>query len=234
MTFFKQRKPTLKTNGMPRIPASLVVIFSIVLGSLLASSCKKEKKVKDVSHDPLPGELVEDILRTDSILDAQKDVVKDTMSKVLAEYSKKHNNPAQTSYFTTDLDNDKVPELWIKNTNAIGEPRIELYYPMKDGSLKQSEVPVRNGDLYLGDDFVMLVMRGDPGKILIKELSIVNGVAELHVMKELDLALDPTLKNFTVGLPSITTAALSNLGPLNAAFEISFKTEMPALTPTPS
>ena len=207
------------SNGWQRLPGTLVVILLLMMGGIALSSCKKKDKMPEVSNDPRPGELVEDLIREDSILKEQKVVVKDTMEKLLASYNKKYTNAAQTGYFTTDLDHDRMPELWIKNTDPVGDPRIELYFPMRDGSLKQSEIEARNGQFYMGEDFVVFVMRGEPGKILIKELTIVNGNLESHVMRELDLSKDPTQRNFKVDLPEIRTVALSNTGPLKEAFD---------------
>lgn len=213
----KMPKPAVKLKGLGFRFAAIITAITIIL--TLPSCGKKNKKEPEVSHDPLPGELVQDALREDSLREVTKDLVQDTMTKVLTQYNETLPNKQHTRYFVTDLNHDQMPELWVRNGSARDNQRLELYFPLPGGGLKKSEIPARHSDYYLADDYIVQVMRGDPGKILVNELTIPNGNLESHVMKELDLSKDPTLKNYKVDLPEVKTSPLNNLALLNAAFE---------------
>lgn len=214
-TSFSPRN-TVKHSGLKLF----YLISAVLLSAMLAVSCNKNKKDQvEVSSDPLPGELVQDALRADSIRTATMGMVKDSMKSILVRYEEKLPNKEHMRYFMTDLDHDKMPELWIRNGSARDDQRLELYAPLKSGGLKKSEIQARHSDYYLGDDYVVQVMRGDPGKILLNELTINNGNLESHLMKELDLSKDPTLSNPKIDLPEVKTSPIGNLTLLDQAFE---------------
>lgn len=142
-------------------------------------------------HDPLPGELVAQALREDSVRTARKAAVKRHMTEVIANYRKRFQEPYFNGYFLTDFDDDEVPELWVKVGSYHDNSRLELYYPMPDGTLSRSDVQSEPGQYYVGDGYMMQVVGDGPGVININRITIRRGQMYIENVKQLDIHSNP-------------------------------------------
>lgn len=171
------------------------------------------------NRDPLPGDLVKQTLKEDSIKLAKTDVVKQNMSKVLADYRKHFKGDHFNGYFLTDFNEDGLPELWIKVGNYRENSKLELYYPLEDGSLRKSDTPAEPGQYYLGDNYMIQVVGSGPGYISINKIKIHNGQMDVEHVRELDLYSDPSLSLPSFKEKEVRHSSLANLNALHNAFK---------------
>lgn len=167
--------------------------------------------------DPLPGELVMEAMMGDNLQDVRKEDLKRSMTKVIQDYRQKFRQEHFTGYFLTDLDKDGLPELWVKVGNYRDNSKLELYYPMPDGSLRKSETFAEPGHYYVGDDYLVQVVGDGPGYININRISIHNGLMHVENERGIDLYSDPNAKIPTFAEREIRDTSLTNLSTLNNA-----------------
>lgn len=172
-------------------------------------------------RDPLPGELVQKILMEDSIRSVKNQELKNNMAGVIRDYSKRFRERYFNGYFLTDLNDDDIPELWVRVGNYRDNSKLELFYPMPDGSLKKSDTFAEPGQYYLGDNYMMQVVSAGPGYININKIDIHNGLMNVENIRELDLYADPNAQIPTFTEREIRDIPFSNLGPLYQAFKTS-------------
>ena len=175
----------------------------------------------DVKHlqlnDPLPGELVMHSLIEDSVQDVRKEDLRRSMTKVIQDYRKKFRQDHFNGYFMTDLDNDGLPELWVKIGNYRDNAKLELYYPMPDGTLRKSETYAEPGQYYIGEDYIMQVVGKGPGYINVNRISINNGMMKVDNVRSIDLYTDPNASLPKFAEREIRDTSFNNLTVLNRA-----------------
>ena len=167
--------------------------------------------------DPRPGELVKQIMVEDSLHAERKAAYKKQMADIISDYHKRFHYKHFTGYFLTDFDHDGFPELWVKVGNYRENSRLELYYPMPDGTLKRSETQAEPGQYYVGDGYMMQVVGSGPGYISVNRITIRNGEMRVENVSDIDLYSDPNAKMPKFKEKEIRDTALSNLTPLLAA-----------------
>lgn len=170
--------------------------------------------------DPLPGELVMQTLLEDSVQDVRRQELKKSMTNVIQNYRKKFRHEHFTGYFLTDLDDDGFPELWVKVGKYRDNAKLELYYPMPDGTLRKSSTHAEPGQYYIGDSYLMQVVGSGPGYIDVNRISIRNGEMQVDNERGIDLYADPTadLPNFAERV--VRDTSFSNLTPINNALSL--------------
>lgn len=175
----------------------------------------KNKKERIALKDPLPGELVMQTLMEDSVQDVRREDLKRSMTNIIKDYRKKFRHEHFTGYFMTDLDHDGLPELWVKVGSYRDNAKLELYYPMPDGTLRKSSAFAEPGQYYVGDGYLVQVVGSGPGYINVNRISISNGMMKVENERSIDLYADPD-----AGIPhfaerEIRHSSLQNLNPLN-------------------
>lgn len=170
-------------------------------------------------RDPLPGELVRQTILEDSLLSANKRELKKAMTGIISDTQKKFRQEYFTGYFITDLDNDNLPELWVKTGTYRENSRLELYYPLSDGSMVYSETPAEPGKYYLGDNYIIQVVGSGPGFLSINKITINNGQMEVENMRDIDLYKNPELAIPKFKEPEIRNYALTNVSPLHSMLQ---------------
>lgn len=185
-----------------------------------AAVSQKEKHESLAMTDPLPSELVFDSMVGDSLQDVRKEDLRRAMTKVIQNYRKKFRHDYFTGYFMTDLDRDGLPELWVKVGSYRDNSKLELYYPMPDGTLRKSDTYAEPGQYYIGDDYIMQVVGAGPGYIDINRISIVNGSMYVENERSIDLYSDPDAYIPTFAEHEIRDSSLNNLTSLNKALQL--------------
>ena len=168
-------------------------------------------------RDPLPGELVQQILMEDSVKEVRKVQLRKDMSQILLDYSKRYRQGYFTGYFITDLDGDGLPELWVKVGSYRDNAKLELYYPMPDGSLVKSDTFAEPGQYYVGEDYIIQVVGSGPGYLNINKISLVKGHMQVENVNGIDLYGDPDAYIPTFAEREIRDTSLNNLSTLNQA-----------------
>lgn len=169
------------------------------------------------SADPLPGDLVRQTLSEDSVHSVRMARIRSEMGKVISGYQKQFRHEYFTGYFLTDLDKDGLPELWVKVGNYRDNSKLELFYPMPDGSLLKSDTFSEPGQYYLGDDYIMQVVSSGPGYININKISLYNGMMNVENIRGIDLYEDPEASIPTFAEREIRDSSFSNLATLDRA-----------------
>ena len=165
-------------------------------------------------RDPLPGELVAQTLKEDSLRTLQKIELKKNMTKVVQDYRSRFREEYFTGYFLTDFDKDGLPELWVKIGNHRDNSRLELYFPQEDGTLKKTYTVAEPGKYYIGDDYMIQAVGAGAGFINVNKLSIYNGAMDVEVMKELDMLKDPDARIPKFKEREIRSYSLGNITPI--------------------
>lgn len=169
------------------------------------------------SGDPLPGELVKQIVYEDSVRTLRRGQLKEAMTNVIKDYRKKFRQEHFTGYFLTDLDKDGLPELWVKVGNYRDNSKLELYYPMADGTLLKSETFAEPGQYYIGEDYIIQMVGSGPGYIDVNKISLNNGVMSIENVNGIDLYSDPTASLPTFAEREIRDSSFNNLSTLDRA-----------------
>lgn len=172
------------------------------------------------TRDPLPGDLVREYLKEDSVKTVRREGLRKSMGNILNEYRKKFRHEHFTGYFMTDLDHDGLPELWVKVGNYRDNAKLELYYPMPDGTLKKSDTFAEPGQYYIGDDYIIQVVGSGPGYININRISIRNGQMAVENQNGIDLYADPEAAIPSFAEHEIRDSSLTNLATLDRALQL--------------
>lgn len=219
------RHTEINSRRLPKIAAAMM----ICTGSLLAcSSCSKDSSgahdhsaTESISgRDPLPGDLVRQYLMEDSVRNVRREGLRKSMSQIITDYRKKFRHEHFTGYFVTDLDHDGLPELWVKVGNYRDNAKLELYYPMPDGTLKKSDTFAEPGHYFIGDDYIIQVVGSGPGYLNVNRISIRNGAMKVENEKGIDLYADPDAAIPTFAEREITDTSLRNLSTLDKALRL--------------
>ena len=212
-----------------RLAKSMTLLLSsFILGGALVSCVENSgpryeetdwNGMHPASGDPLPGDLVKKTLMEDSLKVAKGDLVKKNMAKVISDYRKHFKGDIFNGYFLTDFNEDGLPELWIKVGSSRDKSKLELYYPLADGSLQKSDTSAEPGKYYLGEDYMIQVVGAGPNRININKIKIHNGSMDVEVVKDIDLYNDPTLSVPQFKEKQVHHTSLANLNPLYNAFK---------------
>lgn len=207
----------------------LLIIFSVMLVGIIAASAiwifsmeaqakhDAEESASLAYSDPLPGELVMQTILDDSVQDVRREQLRKSMTKVIKDYRKKFRQEHFTGYFMTDLDHDGLPELWVKVGNYRDNSKLELYYPMPDGTLRKSHTFAEPGQYYIGEDYLMQVVGSGPGYIDINRISIRNGEMLVENERGIDLYADPEASIPSFAEREIRDTSFNNLTTLDLA-----------------
>ena len=206
---------------------SALMLTGLLTSGVVMTSCDHGPKYEETdwegmhpaSRDPLPSDLVKKSIEEDSLRDQKSKLVKQNMSKVLAQYRNRFKDTYFNGYFLTDFNNDGLPELWVKIGSYRENAKLELYYPLADGSLKKSDTTAEPGQYYLGPDYMIQVVGSGPGYININKIKIHNGEMDVENVRELDLYSDPTLSLPQFKEKEVRHTSLANLHPLYNAFK---------------
>ena len=199
---------------------TLAVIFGCSWADAARTAKGKYDKAQLAFVDPLPGDLVMEALMSDSVQDVRKEDLRRSMTKIIKDYRKKFRQEYFTGYFMTDLDHDGLPELWVKIGNYRDNAKLELYYPMPDGSLRKSETFAEPGQYYIGENYLMQVVGSGPGYLDVNRISIVNGMMSVENERSIDLYSDPDAYIPTFAEHEIRDTSLTNLSSLNKALQL--------------
>ena len=215
--------------SLKRVAASIAMLAALLASGTILSSCVEHSGPKyeetdwegmhPAGRDPLPGDLVQKTIEDDSLRLAKGNLVKKNMARVISEYRKRFKEDYFNGYFLTDFNDDGLPELWVKVGNYRENSKLELYYPLADGSLQKSDTSAEPGQYYLGDDYMIQVVGSGPGYININKIQIHNGTMDVMTVKELDLYSDPTLTIPEFAEREVRHTSLANLTPLYKAFK---------------
>lgn len=175
----------------------------------------KAEEMDDIdTRDPLPGELVKQTLMEDSVKNVRRQQIKKAMANVINDYKQRFRQQYFTGYFLTDLDKDGLPELWVKVGTYRDNAKLELYYPMPDGSLLKSDTFAEPGQYYIGDDYLIQVVGSGPGYININRISLHKGVMDIEHIRDIDLYSDPEARIPNFAEREIRDTSLNNLNTL--------------------
>ena len=199
-----------------------LIFIGLIICSITAafSSCNQSGETEHAEEvpDPLPGDLVRQTLLEDSLLQARSSEVKQNMEKVIKDYQQRFRNETYSGYFTTDLNADGMPELWVKIGSFRDNSKLELYYPLPDGSLQKSETRAEPGHYYLADGHLIQVVGAGPGMMNVNNIRIHNGTMDVENIRQIDFFSNPKAQPPRFSEPEIRSSSLSNLTPLNNAF----------------
>lgn len=207
---------------------SMTLLLLLCLCGATFSSCNDHgpkyeetdwEGMRPADSDPLPGDLVKKHIQEDSLKSEKAKTVKKNMSKVISEYRQRFKDSHFNGYFLTDFNDDGLPELWVKVGNYRENSKLELYYPLADGSLRKSDTPAQPGQYYVGKDYMIQVVGSGPGYININKIKIHNGEMDVENVRELDLYSDPHLTIPEFKEKEVHSTSLANLNPLNNAFK---------------
>lgn len=207
----------------------LSVLILCVAGAAILWGCSTTGTAKSANEenienikltDPLPGELVMQTLMEDSVQGVRREDLRRSMTKILQDYRKRFRQEHFTGYFMTDLDHDGLPELWVKVGQYRDNSKLELYYPMPDGTLRKSETFAEPGQYYVGDDYIIQVVGSGPGYINVNRISINNGTMEVENEHSIDLYSDPDASIPVFAESEIRDTSLTNLNTLHKALNL--------------
>lgn len=219
-----------------------IILLSILL--LIFSSCKRIKKdanetTKQVADSGVVVQsetnemekLREDSLqleqaRQDSInaLNEKKQAVYDQMVGIIkkegARLKADGGEPEYLEYFTSDLDNDGFPELWIADNSIHANAFTKVYAMQSDGKVKHIGDPGAYGIYHKGKGYLKFEYMHQGGWIIIK-YTVKNGKLIKKIIdegSEWDIE-DPAYREMPeVKEPEIKPIAVSNLKPLRQSF----------------
>lgn len=206
-----------------------VALLGMLSGCNHFAESTEKDSTKDIfgrpiqNGDPLPGDIVAKTMEQDSIFKALKDVVYSGMAGVLKNYGSKFREEYNSKYFITDLDNDGLPELWVKIGNYGDSGKLELYYPQSNGNLKKSFLFASPGKYYLGDSYLMQVVPNGPGYIEVNKIFLHRDEIHVDHIMSLDLYNNPDAKVPDFKEPEIQDISFKNLKPLQDFFHTSEK-----------
>lgn len=168
-------------------------------------------------ENPMPGEVVAQYLIEDSVKTERRKELKVSMTKVLKDYQKRFTQKHYNGYFMTDLDADGLPELWVRVGNYRDNSKLELYYPLADGTLLKSEINAGPGQYYVGDDYIIQVVGSGPGYMDVNRITIKKGVMNVVNENAIDIYgdLNASMPDFMEH--SIRDTSFTNLTELNRA-----------------
>lgn len=173
--------------------------------------------VKLIEEDPMPSELVAQYLVEDSVKTVRRKQLKASMTNVITNYRKRFRQQHFTGYFMTDLDSDGLPELWVKVGNYRDNSKLELYYPLADGTLLKSEVNAAPGQYYIGDNYLIQVVESGPGYMDVNRITINNGTMKVVNESGIDIYGDANAKLPEFAEHAIRDSSFLNLTELNRA-----------------
>lgn len=214
------------SRRLPRVAAMMIISIGGLVALGGCSSADHDNAVdpdgtENLSmRDPLPGDLVREYLMEDSVKNIRREGLRKSMTKILTEYRKKFRHEYFTGYFMTDLDHDGLPELWVKVGNYRDNAKLELYYPMPDGSLKKSDTFAEPGQYYVGDDYIIQVVGSGPGYINVNRISIKNGSMRVDNENGIDLYADPEANIPVFAERAIRDSSFHNLTALDRALRL--------------
>lgn len=201
------------------------IIILILAGSFFAlqfDGCSREykyKEKKDSVADPLPGDLVKQSLEEDSVFEQTKGKILQAMTGVIKGYRANMRDSYLTGYFLTDLDSDGMPELWVKTGASSNNSKLELFYPMEDGSLKKSVSYSGPGEFFRGKDYLIQTVQSGPGYIDINHITIRKGEMVVTNERTIDTYANPESKVPKFEEPKIHDNSFANLSPINQALK---------------
>lgn len=164
-------------------------------------------------------------VRQDSItaLNETKQAVYDQMVKIMkkeaAQLKKQGGEPAYLEYFTSDLDNDGIPELWIADNSIHINAFTKAYALQSDGKVKHIGNPWAYGSYHRGKGYLKFGFMHQGSWVIVK-YTIKNGKLIEKVIDEgseweegPDYREMPNIKE-----PVINPINASNLKPLRQSF----------------
>lgn len=197
---------------------SLLLLSAFILTACMGGKGKKEDSAHHLVADPLPGDLVKQILLEDSLYSSSKDKIMEGMLTVVAGYKRSGSNKGLSSYFLTDLDHDSIPELWVKTATNEDDAKLELYFPTPDGGLKRSSSYAGIGKFYEGPGYLIQAASNKQGYFTINRITIDRGSMDIQEMETFDLYAHPEIKSKTFSEPLVKEYSFNNLTPIKTAF----------------
>ena len=205
------------------ILAALLILMAI---SMVVYTCSTTYQYHDqtdsasaLPDNPTPGDLVQQIMKEDSLNEFRKEEVYKAMSGMINGYRNKVRSNYLTGYFVTDLDKDGLPELWIKTGTNGENSKLELFYPMPDGTLKKSVTNSGAGKFYRGKDYLMQTVSAGPGYVNVNRITIRRGEMQVETEKSIDLYSNSDSKIPKFEEPEIRDVPFGNLSPLQQYFK---------------
>lgn len=209
-----------------KIMIGLGIMGGVAILAGLVSTCNSEytyhphgNEMDSTRHNPTPAELAREAAREDSLWRVAKVRLHTEMENVVKGYRPNFKDNRYSGYFTTDLNSDDVPELWV----LIGSPgesfRLELYYPTIDGTLKRSYEYTGFGTYYLGNSYLMQATKSGSDLIYINKITIRNGDLYSDTIRTIDLADDTNAKLPPFKEREIRLTSFSNMSTLDNSFK---------------
>ena len=173
---------------------------------------------KKAVPEMLPGDTLYLPISKSTLPDSIRQALKQGMKDVLSSYDRRYKDKYYTGYFVTDLNGDSLPELWVKSGTHRENSRLELYYPLRDGTLKKSSTPAEPGDYYLGEGYVIQIVGAGAGMKNVNRITLRRGEMDIENIQEIDYLDDAKSALPKPEEPKIKVSALGSKAALDKAF----------------
>ena len=216
-----------------KIMIGLGILTGVMVMAAVVSNCESEYKY--VPNPKAPGMGKNDSTPLTPAQQARKAQIEDSlwreakmklhqgMTDVLKTYQPNHKNNKHTGYFLTNFDSDTIPEMWVVIGNLAETFRLELYYPLPNGSLERSQVYTGFGTYYKGDKYLKSAVKNGPDYLSINQITIRKGELYADEIESINLTEDPNAKLPQFKEKEIQLIPFSNLAPLNQALGMTSK-----------
>lgn len=186
-----------------------------------------EKKRAELEQARLDS-IHQESLRQDSI-EAEKEKKEDIYNQMIQIINKEKmalkadgGDPKYMEYFTSDLDKDGIPELWIADNSIHAYAFTKLYALKSDGKVKHIGDPAAYGEYHKGSNYLKFESMHQGGWIIIK-YTLKNGKLIEKVLDEGSMwdENDPDYREMPkIKEPTIRPVNISNLAPLRKSFNM--------------
>ena len=208
-----------------KILVSAVAFFCMAFGG---ASCDKLKENKEEENQKSQVKKLRNPYNSkDSLVmgitpaqlpDSIKIKLKEGMKSQLAAYARRYKDEYYTGYFLTDLNGDSLPELWVKSGTHRDNSRLDMFYPLANGTLKKSSTPAEPGQYYIGKGYMIQIVTAGAGLVNVNRVSLHLGEMDIENIREINFLEDANAALPKPEEPQIESISFTDLAPLEQAF----------------
>lgn len=208
-----------------KLMIGLGVLAGIALMAGVVSTCQSEYRLHPNPRFPQPDtarlspeEMARKDQEDDSLRRVAKAIAYVDMKEIVTNYQPLFKGNKHSGYFFTDMNSDSIPELWVLTGNPGETFRLELHYPMDNGTIKRSFIYTGFGTYYRGDKYLKAAVKNGPDYLSIDKITIRKGEIYSDELESFNLSGGSQTQLPRFEEKEIHPHSFSNLKPFEKAF----------------